>query len=46
LPGFYDPCAGEAKVLLIQYAFRGQPHSVVVEDDQPIYLPKASHQTI
>lgn len=45
LPGFYDPCPGESKVLLIQYDYREASHSVVYNDDDGVYLPMSGEFT-
>jgi hypothetical protein len=39
LLGFYDPCPGEPKQLLVVYEFRGQQHRGVVGDDKPFAAP-------
>ncbi|GAB6019049.1 hypothetical protein CHUAL_000676 [Chamberlinius hualienensis] len=44
LPGFYDPCVGEEKSLLIKYKFHNLQHEVTITDDQMIRLPKQSHR--
>ncbi|XP_017794016.1 PREDICTED: dnaJ homolog subfamily C member 11 [Habropoda laboriosa] len=44
LPGFYDPCVGEEKQLLIQYLFRNQTHECIVKDNAPIRIPLPSHR--
>nr|CAG4643816.1 EOG090X03AJ [Lepidurus arcticus] len=44
LPGFYDPCIGEEKSLLVQYTFHGLPHEVIVQDNEPLRIPKQTHR--
>lgn len=39
LPGFYDPCLGEPKVLKIDYMYREISRSVEIKDDQELRLP-------
>ena len=40
LPGFYDPCFGEEKLLRIDYEFRERSYTVVVADNEDIKLPE------
>ncbi|RKP08280.1 hypothetical protein THASP1DRAFT_29913 [Thamnocephalis sphaerospora] len=42
-PGFYDPCFGERKKLLVLYRFRDQLHVICVEDTAPLACPLRSH---
>ncbi|CAK9817954.1 DnaJ homolog subfamily C member 11 [Anthophora plagiata] len=44
LPGFYDPCVGDEKQLLIQYLFRNETHECIVKDNAPIRIPLPSHR--
>ena len=44
LPGFYDPCVGEEKQLLVQYLFRTQTHECIVKDNAPLRIPIPSHK--
>lgn len=39
LPGFYDPCVGEPKVLRIDYTYRDVSFSVEIKDEQDLRLP-------
>lgn len=43
LPGFYDPCFGEDKYLIIFYKFRNLQHTVTINDLEALRLPKESH---
>ncbi|PNF16476.1 DnaJ subfamily C member 11 [Cryptotermes secundus] len=40
LPGFYDPCVGEEKLLLVHYLFHSHVHEVVVQDNESLRIPK------
>lgn len=40
LPGFYDPCVGEEKSLLVHYLFHSHVHETVVEDKEVLRIPK------
>ncbi|XP_014474291.1 PREDICTED: dnaJ homolog subfamily C member 11 isoform X2 [Dinoponera quadriceps] len=44
LPGFYDPCVGEDKQLLVQYLFHAQTHECIIRDDAPLRIPVSSHK--
>ncbi|XP_047351105.1 dnaJ homolog subfamily C member 11 [Vespa velutina] len=44
LPGFYDPCVGEEKQLLIQYLFHNQTHECIIKDTEPLRIPVPSHK--
>ncbi|KAK0546126.1 hypothetical protein OC846_005406 [Tilletia horrida] len=44
--GFFDPCMGEKKHLLIRYVFRHQLHEVVVDDVSPLAAPLRIHQLL
>ncbi|XP_051172125.1 dnaJ homolog subfamily C member 11 [Leptopilina boulardi] len=44
LPGFYDPCVGEEKQLLVQYLFHAQSHECVIKDEDSLRIPKQSHR--
>lgn len=37
--GFYDPCLGEAKQLIIKYRFQHRLHEVSVDDTAPVACP-------
>ncbi|XP_055596090.1 dnaJ homolog subfamily C member 11 [Uranotaenia lowii] len=39
LPGFYDPCFGEDKLLRIDYEFKNRTYSVSVGDNEDIVIP-------
>lgn len=39
LPGFYDPCVGEPKVLRIDYMYRDVSYTVEIKDEQELRLP-------
>lgn len=39
LPGFHDPCEGEAKQLRVLYRFASKLHEVVVGDHDDLRLP-------
>lgn len=43
IPGFYDPCPGEPKMLKVLYRFHDKLHSVIVTEDQPLVLPMRTH---
>lgn len=44
--GFFDPCMGEKKHLVIRYLFRGRPHEALVDDINPVALPVRAHQLL
>lgn len=44
LPGFYDPCMGEPKVLKIDYTYREVSYSVVIKDEQELRLPNGKRK--
>ena len=39
LPGFYDPCVGEDKELMIEYTYRDHKFTVKVKDAEPLRVP-------
>ncbi|XP_059470966.1 dnaJ homolog subfamily C member 11 [Neocloeon triangulifer] len=43
-PGFYDPCIGEDKKLLIRYKFRGKLHEITVDDAESVTIPRPGHR--
>ncbi|XP_039956319.1 dnaJ homolog subfamily C member 11 [Bactrocera neohumeralis] len=43
LPGFYDPCIGEDKILKIEYMFRNQDNVVIFKDMDSVRLPLSSN---
>ncbi|UJR22766.1 hypothetical protein I4U23_025798 [Adineta vaga] len=43
LTGFYDPCIGEEKSLLISYSFHSQIHTITYRDTDPVLLPNRNH---
>uniref|UniRef100_A0A8D8JPH8 DnaJ homolog subfamily C member 11 n=1 Tax=Culex pipiens TaxID=7175 RepID=A0A8D8JPH8_CULPI len=45
LPGFYDPCFGEDKLLRVDYEFRGQSYSVTVADNEDLSIPASANGT-
>jgi len=40
LPGFYDSAVGEEKSLQISYNYRQQLHEIIIQDDEPLRIPK------
>ncbi|XP_055630743.1 dnaJ homolog subfamily C member 11 [Toxorhynchites rutilus septentrionalis] len=40
LPGFYDPCFGEDKLLQIDYEYRNKSFSVTVADSEDVMIPE------
>ncbi|KAL7072475.1 hypothetical protein ACQ4LE_007960 [Meloidogyne hapla] len=46
MPGFFDPCPGEPKMLKVLYRFGGHLHSVAVLEDQPLMLPMKTHRVL
>lgn len=44
LLGFFDPCMGERKHLVVRYLFRGRLHEAVVDDVTQLTAPLRAHQ--
>ncbi|EAZ16633.1 hypothetical protein OsJ_32105 [Oryza sativa Japonica Group] len=42
--GFYDPCPGDPKLLLVEYTFHGQKYKVMVDDYAALLIPQDIHQ--
>lgn len=42
LPGFYDPCPGEEKVLRIRYKYRNKLYEVTIKDTESLRIPMES----
>ncbi|GFY47871.1 dnaJ homolog subfamily C member 11 [Trichonephila inaurata madagascariensis] len=40
LPGFYDPCLGEEKLLRVEYLFRNKTHSITISDNEMLRIPR------
>lgn len=45
LPGFYDPCFGEDKLLRVDYEYRNQSYSVTVADNEELSIPASANGT-
>lgn len=43
LEGFWDPCDGYPKQLLVRYAFHGAIHQVVIDDEAKLRCPQHRH---
>ncbi|XP_022668792.1 dnaJ homolog subfamily C member 11-like [Varroa jacobsoni] len=43
LPGFYDPCPGEEKVLRIRYKYRNKLYEVTIKDTESLRIPMEKH---
>lgn len=46
LPGFYDPCFGEEKLLRVDYEYRNGSFSVTVADNEDLTIPENGNGTI
>ncbi|ONM05225.1 Chaperone protein dnaJ 13 [Zea mays] len=42
--GFYDPCPGDPKLLLVEYTFHGHKYKVMVDDYEALLIPQDIHQ--
>ncbi|KAL5225529.1 hypothetical protein ABZP36_012168 [Zizania latifolia] len=42
--GFYDPCPGDPKLLLVEYTFRGRKHKAMADDYDALSIPQDIHQ--
>ncbi|XP_066373726.1 chaperone protein dnaJ 13-like [Miscanthus floridulus] len=42
--GFYDPCPGDPKLLLVEYTFHGRKYKVTVDDYEALLIPQDIHQ--
>ncbi|KAJ8871014.1 hypothetical protein PR048_027317 [Dryococelus australis] len=45
LPGFYDPCIGEEKMLFVQYLYHSHVHEVTISDTEALRIPKQERLT-
>lgn len=41
--GFYDPCPGDPKLLLVEYTFYGRKYKVMVDDYDALLIPQDIH---
>uniref|UniRef100_A0A0A9DDT2 Pco115388 n=1 Tax=Arundo donax TaxID=35708 RepID=A0A0A9DDT2_ARUDO len=42
--GFYDPCPGDPKLLLVEYTFHGRKYKVMADDYEALLIPQDIHQ--
>uniref|UniRef100_A0ACD5U5T1 Uncharacterized protein n=1 Tax=Avena sativa TaxID=4498 RepID=A0ACD5U5T1_AVESA len=42
--GFYDPCPGDPKLLLVEYMYHGQQYKVIADDYGALLIPQDIHQ--
>lgn len=42
--GFYDPCPGDPKLLLVEYTFHGQQYKATADDYSALLIPQEIHQ--
>ncbi|KAM0883455.1 hypothetical protein ACQ4PT_031641 [Festuca glaucescens] len=42
--GFYDPCPGDPKLLLVEYMFHGQQYKVMADDYGALLIPQDIHR--
>lgn len=42
--GFYDPCPGDPKLLLVEYTFHGQQYKVMADDYGALLIPQDIHR--
>ncbi|XP_050429848.1 dnaJ homolog subfamily C member 11 [Adelges cooleyi] len=40
LPGFYDPCIGEDKVLSVKYMYRDLDYEIIINDSESLRIPR------
>ncbi|KAK3156876.1 hypothetical protein QOZ80_2AG0113240 [Eleusine coracana subsp. coracana] len=42
--GFYDPCPGDPKLLVVEYTFHGRKYKAMAEDSEGLLIPQDIHQ--
>ncbi|KAG8092207.1 hypothetical protein GUJ93_ZPchr0012g20140 [Zizania palustris] len=42
--GFYDPCPGDPKLVLVEYTFHGRKHKVMADDYDALSIPQDIHR--
>jgi DnaJ family protein C protein 11 len=42
--GFYDPCPGDPKLLLVEYMYHGQQYKVIADDYGALLIPQDIHK--